>query len=118
MSLVVGYVLVVLDGNYYGGEGAEDQDGSSKGFGNLIGVLVVVGQLIVSVMLLFCVVSSHILNREIMFCTANNGVQYRLHGQRYNSNGCHSKYHKLHICWNEFFISHSRQHLLQLLLMN
>jgi hypothetical protein len=60
LSVVVGYAMVVLDGNYnYVGNIERDDTG---GLGHFMGVMAVISQLIVSIMLLFCLVSSFLIS--------------------------------------------------------
>jgi hypothetical protein len=61
----MGYVMVVLDGNYnYVGNIERDDtgEGSGRGLGHCVGVMAVISQLIVSIMLLFCLVSSFLIS--------------------------------------------------------
>lgn len=58
MSLVIGYDLVVLDGHYnYVASDENEEVDNSDGRLNLMGVLVLSGQVMVSILLLFCMVS-------------------------------------------------------------
>jgi hypothetical protein len=65
LSVIMGYVMVVLDGNYnYVGNIERDDtgEGSGRGLGHCVGVMAVISQLIVSIMLLFCLVSSFLIS--------------------------------------------------------
>jgi hypothetical protein len=75
LSMVVGYVSVVLDRVDWGGvyvanvdveldESGEGVKNSARGVGRLMEVMVLAAQLVVSIMLLFCLVSSHFFFRE------------------------------------------------------
>jgi hypothetical protein len=120
MSMVVGYDLVVLDGNYSyrSVDGVSDQveeGGSGRGLGNVLVVLALAGQLMVSVLLLFCMVSVLVEYCVYLVINLTSILLYRrLHGQPCSFNGYRTKYHILLICLKESFISHFHQPLRQL----